>query len=145
MDTENSNWVEVDDEESLLKAIRQDVKDFDEKYNLIVLGQSEKLNNIDWNSFSTITFVRSTIAPSQSVFLDNLLSFLVWEMDSRYSTMKMMGVDTMNELISPPAPYYVVFDNSYDLNKLPSIKNKLQSLLRKGRSAGFSVSFVAVV
>lgn len=142
MNDHNDSWAEVKNEQSLMNAVEHDVKDFDGKYNLIVLGQSEMLNNIDWNSFSSTMLLRSEIVPSQSMFLDNLLGFLVWEMESRYSAMKMMSVNTVNELISPPEPYYIIFDNSFDLSKLPLIKNKLQYLLREGRAAGFSVNFL---
>lgn len=133
-------------EQSLEQRIQEKIKDrnngFYKGYNLIVLGDSPSLNAVDWNAFKPEMFVRSSINPANSMILNQLLDSFCWEVDSRYSAMEMMGVNHIDDLISSPIPYYIIFDDSSQLHQLPLIWSKLKQLIRKGRGAGFTVEIV---
>lgn len=129
-------------EQRLKRTIQDKNSGFHNGYNLIVLGDSPSLNYVDWSSFSPEMFIHSSIKPSNSMILNSILDVLCWELDSRYSAMEMMGVNHIDDLISSPIPYYIVFDDSSQLHQLPLIWSKLKQLIRKGRGAGFTVEIV---
>lgn len=129
-------------EQRLKKMVQDKNSGFHKGYNLIVLGDSSTLNEVDWSSFQPELFIRSSVKPVNSMFLNNMLDSLCWEVDSRYSAMEMMGVNHIEDLISSPIPYYIIFDDSSQLHQLPLIWSKLKQLIRKGRGAGVAVEIV---
>lgn len=129
-------------EQRLKKMVQDKNSGFHKGYNLIVLGDSPSLKEVDWNAFKPEMFVRSSINPANSMILNQLLDSFCWEVDSRYSAMEMMGVNHIDDLISSPIPYYIIFDDSSQLHQLPLIWSKLKQLIRKGRGAGFTVEIV---
>lgn len=129
-------------EQRLKKMVQDKNSGFHKGYNLIVLGDSSTLNEVDWSSFQPELFIRSSVKPVNSMFLNNMLDSLCWEVDSRYSAMEMMGVNHIEDLISSPIPYYIIFDDSSQLHQLPLIWSKLKQLIRKGRGAGVTVEIV---